>query len=141
MSSRSAAVLAITLALALLTAPWRAALEAGCDLCPPDCPMHRVAGAEHGAAHAARGVDEAPKMKCHNAVGARPDHDGDLPRIARPACGTHGARAGLALAPMVLPEAVGGRPLPQARRAPGGATRMPARKADPPDTPPPILHA
>ncbi|MDX2170156.1 MAG: hypothetical protein SF182_24000 [Deltaproteobacteria bacterium] len=133
---RRSIALAVLLALALFTAPMRVALRSECDLCPPDCPMHR---AEHGHGEAPAGAS----MKCHNAPAAKVADatHGKLPRLSRPPCGTHGAMQGLALAPVILPDAVAWRVMPDVRRTLAPAAQPHARGVDPPDTPPPILHA
>jgi hypothetical protein len=135
--SRRAAALAVLLALALLTAPMRVALRDECDLCPPDCPMHRV---EHGRGDEHGG---AAKMKCHNAPAAKTADasHGKLPRLSRPPCGTHGATQGLALAPVILPDAVAWQVVPDTQRSVPQHARPHSRGVEPPDTPPPILHA
>jgi hypothetical protein len=136
MLHRSAA-LALLLALALFTAPMRGAIQRACDLCPPDCPMHRSA---HG--HSGHGDQGAAKMKCHNAPAAKvADRAGKLPRLGRPPCGSHGEVQGLALAPMILPAATAWHMVPDSRPTAPRAASLYERGIDPPDTPPPILHA
>ncbi|MEO8602605.1 MAG: hypothetical protein ABI629_08520 [bacterium] len=132
---RRSVALAIMLALALLTAPMRGALRPTCDLCPPDCPMHR----EHGDKPKCHGDKGAAALHCHNALGVRDAEHGKHPRLSRPPCGNHGAIQGLALAPMILPEAIRCQLAPRLAAPRIAAPAQPRRGADPPDTPPPIL--
>jgi len=133
---RSRIALAVTLALALLTAPMRVAFQPGCDLCPPDCPMHHAPAGQpkcHG--------DHGPAaLHCHNALGMRERASGDhSPHLTRPPCGNHGAVPGLTLAPMILPNAVCALIAPRVGARPLAQAGLARRGADPPDTPPPIL--
>jgi hypothetical protein len=136
-------VLALTATLALLTGPVRSALRVGCDLCPPDCPMHDTAQrekAEHGH------DDQRPKMRCHNTPGAAAHDDttadaAKQARFSKPSCGSHVALSGLDTTPM-LP---GGPPSWRVAEARGavdaGRDARLGRDRDPPDTPPPVLRA
>jgi hypothetical protein len=119
--------------LMLLTAPLRV-IVGGCDLCPPDCPMH----AAHRGAEAPR--HGAPRMHCHNAP-ASADADPATARISRPPCGTHAAITGLDLAPMLPAQALTWAVAPRIARAPADGGRAANRAADPPDTPPPDARA
>ena len=135
---RRSVALAITLALALLTAPMRVALQPTCDLCPPDCPMHR----EHGEKPKCHGDHAAAKLHCHNALGVRDANaHARQPRLSRPPCGNHGAIQGLTLAPMILPDVVRWYVVPRTSDPLFAIPAAPQRGADPPDTPPPILSA
>jgi hypothetical protein len=111
----------LVLVLAFPAAPIAAARGA-CDRCPVTCPMHRKAAKLgcHSAGQAAH--------RCAKAVG-----------LSAPGCGPHReaatATADRALAPealvvVALVAHAAPRPAPDA---------APARAADPPDSPPPIL--
>jgi hypothetical protein len=129
--------LALTAMLALLAAPLRAALRGGCDLCPPDCPMHASARAAASDAHR-----DAPPMRCHNAGHTR--REGDLARghrLSRPPCGSHAALAGLELAPMLADGPLPWRVALQVAPTPQDHRLASGRSADPPDPPPPRAHA
>lgn len=123
-------VVALTAMLVLLTAPLRTVI-AGCDLCPPDCPMH---AAHRAAARGERGG--APRMHCHNAPG-HADASERGPRVTRPPCGSHVAVAGLDLAPMLPSNPPPWMVAPRVVSAPPPHVATGARGADPPDTPPP----
>lgn len=132
---RPLAAVALTVAVMLLTGPIRLAMG-GCDLCPPDCPMH---AAHHGAA-AAREHHDAPRMKCHNAP-AQPDADSGAPRISRPPCGTHAAITGVDLTPMLPVSPLRWRAASPVANLPAEYALAGSRGADPPDTPPPDARA
>jgi hypothetical protein len=134
----SRAAVAVTLVFALLLAPMRVAFQPGCDLCPPDCPMHHAPAGqpkchgEHGAA----------ALHCHNALGMHQRASGDRsPHLTRPPCGNHGAVEGLTLTPMILPGAVAWRVAPRVGSSHLAPAQLAVRAADPPDTPPPIHTA
>jgi len=124
--------LAPLLALALLTTPLPRALRTTCDLCPPQCPMHRAQGAH--------GDGSARHMHCHgappSAYGGRGTH-----RVSRPPCSQHGVVAGFVQAPMLLPAAFAWQVRPRRRLQPNLGPLTPERPADAPDTPPPIAAA
>jgi hypothetical protein len=133
---RPLVVLALTAVLMLLTAPLRTII-AGCDLCPPDCPMH---AAHRAAAHVDEG--DAPRMHCHNGGATHRDGaDSHAPRISRPPCGSHAAVTGLDLAPMLPAGPLAWIVAPRIAGAPPRLAAAGNRAADPPDTPPPDLRA
>lgn len=134
--------LALTAVLALLSAPVRSALRVGCDLCPPDCPMHDAALRDK----VAHGHDsEKPKLRCHNTPGAaaREEHgDSDrLPRFAKPACGSHVALTGLDTTPMLPASPPYWRVADRRAAAPAAGAATSGRDRDPPEIPPPVLGA
>lgn len=133
---RSLAAIALTAALLLLTAPLRASVG-GCDLCPPDCPMH---AAHRGGAHAEQQRHGTPRLRCHNAP-ASADSATSAPRISRPPCGAHAAITGLDLAPMLPGGALSWRWAPRVAAAPPGSASSGGRCGEPPDTPPPDVAA
>ncbi len=135
-SQRSLVTFALTAALLLLTAPLRTVV-AGCDLCPPDCPMH---AAHRAAAHVDHG--DAPQMHCHNGGTTRQSAAGDhAPRLSRPPCGSHAAVSGLDLAPMLPAGALPWTVVPRLAAAPARDAGTGNRSVDPPDTPPPDARA
>jgi hypothetical protein len=127
---RPLGAVALTMVLMLLAGPVRLAMG-GCDLCPPDCPMHATHG-EPGR--------EAPRMKCHNAP-AQAGADGGIPRLSRPPCGTHAAIHGLDVTPMLPASPLRWRATSPINTAPAHHARAGGRAADPPDTPPPDARA
>ncbi|MGH7786358.1 MAG: hypothetical protein ACRERC_05790 [Candidatus Binatia bacterium] len=139
---RRAVSLALTLAIALLTAPLTRVMGRDCQLCPPACPMHATHG-EPAAAHGHETV--AKKPTCHgvpaaqHAAAARADRQGV--RLTRPPCGNHSAVAGVAVAPMILPAVLPWRVVQAVEPATLEARTMRDRLNEPPDTPPPIRAA
>ena len=121
---------ALTAGLVLLTAPLRTVVG-GCDLCPPDCPMH-AAQAGHGG---------APRMHCHNGSPQHAGASGHAPRLSRPPCGSHAAVSGLELVPMLPTGPLPWIVAPRIARAPARDASAGNRAADPPDTPPPDARA
>ena len=134
-SRRSLAAVALTAVLMLLLAPLRA-VAAGCDLCPPDCPMHAH---HHGAAPTDQG--QAPHMHCHNGGAHHADASGRAPHWSRPPCGSHAAITGLDLAPMLPARPLPWLVAPRVASAPPRHAVAGSRAADPPDTPPPDARA
>lgn len=123
-------------ALLLFVAPLRA-IGGGCDLCPPDCPMH---AAHRGAADTQQHGKGAPRLHCHNAP-ATADPATRAPRISRPPCGAHAVFGGLDLAPMLPARPLPWRVAPPTTTAPSWYAGLGSRGADPPDTPPPDATA
>jgi hypothetical protein len=134
-SPRRLVAVAVTAALMLLAAPLRT-LAGGCDLCPPDCPMHvrhgAAAGAEHGGAR---------RMHCHNAPGQAATAGDHAPRLTRPPCGSHAVVIGLELAPMLPASPLRWIAAPRISGAPPRHALAGSRTADPPDPPPPDARA
>jgi hypothetical protein len=133
---------ALTAVLALLAAPMRSALRVGCDLCPPDCPMH---DAEHRQKPPHGHDEQRPKMRCHNTPGAAADDrhaaDDRLPRFSKPACGSHVALSGLDTTHMLPASPPAWRVVESRGALAGAGDPTHGRDRDPPDTPPPVLRA
>jgi len=132
---RPLVAVALTAVLMLLTAPLRTVVV-GCDLCPPDCPMHAAHRAAAQAEH-----DGAPRMHCHNAASHGSSASEHGPRVTRPPCGSHAAVAGLDLAPMLPVSPLAWIVAPRIANAPPRHAASGNRGADPPDTPPPDARA
>lgn len=131
---------ALTAVLALLAAPMRSALRVGCDLCPPDCPMHDATHRQEPK----HGHDEQrPKMRCHNTPGAaaKPADDAKQPRFSKPACGSHVALSGLDTTHMLPASPPAWRVVESRGTLAGAGDPTHGRDRDPPDTPPPVLRA
>lgn len=118
------------LSLLMAAAPGIRASRSACTLCPPECPMH----APQASAGAARGVP----MKCHGTARDRAAPAGPKTMVSRPPCGAHGAVAGVATAPAVLPGRPCGWVFPRRATRPEICVHYAGRGLEPPDTPPPI---
>ena len=129
--------LALTAVLAVLAAPLRTALRVGCDLCPPDCPMH-----ERHLAAGPHADGRTTTLHCHNAghapLAAGPEN---RQRLTRPPCANHTAIVSLELGPMLPPRALPLRSEARRALAPPPPGLADGRGADPPDTPPPLARA
>jgi hypothetical protein len=124
------AVGAVFLALALIGAPLAGSMESVCRQCPVSCPMHQPAKTK-------------AKPTCHAGGTSAAHHDDATQGIGftRPPCSDHGVVPGVALAPMILPEAVHSAVVLASRGPAASRPLAHVRSDEPPDTPPPIVSA
>lgn len=118
------------LSLLTVAAPGVRASRSACAFCPPECPMH--------APQASAGATRGTPMKCHGTARDRAAPVGPATVVSRPPCGAHGAIAGFATAPAVLPDRPCGWVLPCRATRPDPREHYAGRGVEPPDTPPPI---
>jgi hypothetical protein len=126
-----AAVLAVILAFATLTAPIARAFVVACDRCPSDCPMH-----DKGRLPCHHGHDS---HNAHSSAASPCGHSS--PAIGAPGCG-HGHE----IPGVVLPPALISGPVELVHSmpalAPGHLLALDDdRPGDSPETPPPITRS